>query len=76
MYAQAVGRSPGKVQDPRLVPKPELLIKCFTTSRPKGEETAVSRGWRQKRAVQKGCPDGNRKLSNDWTSPYGCCTKQ
>ena len=70
MCAQGVGKSPGKVQGPRLVPKPELLIKFFTTSRPKGEEIAVTRAWRQKRAVQKGYPDRNRKLNDNWTSPY------
>ena len=63
MYVQSVGKPQGKVQDPRLVPKLELLIKFFITSRPKGEEIAVTRAWRQKRAVQKGYPDRNRKLT-------------
>ena len=42
MYVQSVGKPQGKVQDPRLVPKLELLIKFFITSRPKGEEIAVT----------------------------------
>ena len=50
MYVQGVGKPQGKVQDPRLVPKLELLIKFFITSRPNGPTPVLlpgkSHGWR------------------------------